>query len=99
MAKINMNTEDYLNVAQQLKEASGNYTELYTRLLNEAKSMGDAYNAPDNLVFVEQINGFCDDLKAMADKLIQMSEIINKERQNMLDRSDMNATQARKLTN
>jgi uncharacterized protein YukE len=61
--------------------------------------MGSAWEVEDNLAFVDQINGFNDDLKSMADKLQTASQALETQRTNYAQMQDSNTAQVRRLTN
>ena len=91
--------EDMAKAAQKLQSLSDSYTEIYTKLMQDANTMGSAWEGADNLAFVEQINGFTDKLKAMAEKLSIASQSLDKQRANYIARQDSNITQVKKLVN
>lgn len=91
--------EDMAKASQKLQELSETYTEIYSQLLQEANTMGSAWEGADNLAFVEQINGFTEELKAMASKLSLASLALDKQRANYVARQDDNITQVKKLVN
>jgi len=91
--------EDMAKASQKLQTASETYTEIYSQLMQEASTMGSAWEGADNLAFVEQINGFTEELKAMAAKLSAASQALDKQRANYVARQDNNITQVKKLTN
>lgn len=91
--------EDMQQAANKLKELSESYTEIYTQLLQEANTMGSAWDGADNLAFVEQINGFTEELKAMADKVRTFAEIIEKEKQNYVGNQEHNIREVKKFAN
>ena len=68
--------DDMAKASKRLQALSETYTEIYTQLLQEANTMGTAWEGADNLAFVEQINGFTEELKAMAAKLMTASEAL-----------------------
>ena len=78
---------------------SEEYTTVYQRLLNAASTMGNAWNAADNLAFVEQINGFCEELKAMAMHLEQAAEALTTQAKNYETVRDNNQTNVKQLAN
>jgi uncharacterized protein YukE len=90
---------DLGRASKRLLQLSETYTEIYTQLLQEANTMGAAWEGADNLAFVAQINGFTDELKAMAAKLVTASEALEKQRANYVARQDDNITQVKKLVN
>ena len=85
--------------AQKFSRLSQDYTAVYTRLLNAAQTMGDAWNAADNLAFVEQLNGFCEELKTMANHLEQDSQTLNQQATNYETVRDNNAAGVKQLMN
>lgn len=91
--------EAMAKTSQKLKELSDTYTEIYNQLLQKADTMGSAWEGADNLAFVEQINGFTEELKMMATKLSTASEAIEQQRANYVARQDNNITEVKKLTN
>ena len=74
--------EDIAKASQRLQSLSETYTEIFTQLMQEANTMGSAWEGPDNLAFVDQINGFTEELKAMAAKLSTASQALDKQRVN-----------------
>lgn len=91
--------EEMAKASQKLQALSETYTEIYTQLLQEANTMGTAWEGADNLAFVEQINGLTDKLKAMATKLSTASQAIDKQRANYVARQDNNIAAVKKLAN
>lgn len=91
--------EEMAKASQKLQALSETYTEIYTQLLQEANTMGTAWEGADNLAFVEQINGLTDKLKAMATKLSVASQAIDKQRGNYVARQDNNIAAVKKLAN
>ena len=91
--------DDMAKASQKLQSLSETYTEIYTQLMQKAGTMGAAWEGADNLAFVEQINGFTEELKAMAAKLSTASQALDKQRANYVARQDNNITQVKKLVN
>ena len=85
--------------ANKLNELSSEYTTVYNALLNAARTMGEAWNSADNLAFVDQINGFCEDLKAMADHLVQSAQAMDLQAKNYETARDNNVTSVKQLAN
>ena len=83
----------------KLAEMSKNYTDISTQLMDKAQTMGAAWDAEDNLSFVSQITGFCDDMKNMAAKLQTVSETLKQMSDNYKTHMDDNISQVRKLAN
>lgn len=91
--------EDMAKASEKLEALSASYTEIYKQLLQEANTMGTAWEGADNLAFVEQINGFTEELRSMADKLSTASRALEQQRANYVARQDNNISQAKKLVN
>ena len=91
--------DDMAKAAQRLQTLSESYTEIYTQLMQIANTMGTAWDGADNLAFVEQINGFTEDLSTMAAKLSTASQALDKQRANYVARQDHNIAQVKKLAN
>lgn len=91
--------EEMAKAAKKLQDASINYAEISGKLMNAASTMGAAWEGADNVAFVEQITGFSDDLKNMADKLSVAGEALDKQKENYVQRQNDNATQVKKLAN
>lgn len=85
--------------ADRFTQLAGEYTEVSSRLLNTASTMGEAWKAADNLAFVDQINGFCDDLQAMAAHLNQASQALTQQARNYETTRDNNTSSVRTLAN
>ena len=85
--------------SQKFTQLSGDYTSVYNRLINTASTMGEAWKAADNLAFVEQITGFCDDLKAMAAHLDQAAQALEQQAVNYETTRDNNVAGVRRLAN
>lgn len=87
------------DAATKLSDISGNYTEISNQLMEKAQTMGTAWDAEDNLAFVAQISGFCEELKAMASKLMTASETVAQQSANYKTHCEDNIAQVKKLTN
>ena len=85
--------------SQKFSQLAGDYTSVYNRLINCASTMGEAWKSADNLAFVEQINGFCDDLKAMSDHLEQAAKALKQQAVNYETTRDNNITGVKQLAN
>jgi WXG100 family type VII secretion target len=97
--KIVVDPEELKAVATKLEAFSGDYTDLYTNLMNVASTMGEAWQATDNLAFVEQITGFNDELKAMAERLLECSMALNQQAKNYDEVRNGNVTSVKQLAN
>lgn len=96
---IRVTPEELEKASQKLIEVSETYTGIYTQLFLQAGTMAEAWEGQDNLAFVDQINTFCEELKAMAQKLTNASQALLTQKTNYATRQETNMTQIRKLTN
>jgi len=85
--------------ATKLSSISETYTAIYKQLMQQAQTMGAAWEGADNLAFVEQISGFCEELKNMALKIETVSSTLKTQAKNYSDRQQDNIVQVKKLTN
>ena len=91
--------DEMAKASQKLQTLSETYTEIYTQLMQEANTMGTAWEGADNLAFVEQITGFTEELKAMAAKLSLASQALEKQKSNYVSQQENNITEVKKLAN
>jgi len=85
--------------SQKFMQLAGDYTSVYNRLLNTASTMGEAWKAADNLAFVDQINGLCEELKAMTDHLEQAAKALEQQAKNYETTRDNNIAGVKQLAN
>ena len=97
--RIVVTPEELGKAAEKLMDISDGYTQIYTQLFQVAGTMGEAWSGEDNLAFVDQIPGFCEERKTMADKLRSNAEALKVQQANYENRQQDNITQVRKLTN
>lgn len=98
-ANFTVTTGELGKASKKLEELSTSYEQVYKKLIQQAETMGKAYEAPDNLDFVAQIKGFCEELAAMATKLKTGSETLNTQKTNYETQSQNNSAAVKKLTN
>lgn len=97
--KLVVDPVELRKASQKFAQLSEDYHAVYTRLINTASTMGEAWKAADNLAYVDQINGFCDDLKSMTDRLQLSSKVLEQQAANYEKTRDHNVTEVRKLKN
>jgi len=85
--------------SQKFIKLADDYTTVYNRLINAANTMGEAWKAADNLAFVDQINGFCEELKAMTEHLQQASKTLEQQAVNYETTRDNNVVGVKQLVN
>ena len=96
---IRVTPEELGTASKKLTEISGTYTEIYQQLLGEAEGMGQAWQGDDNLAFVNRINGFLEELQAMAKKIESAGATLEAQRVNYVNRQQANIDAVNKLTN
>ena len=100
MAKrIRVTPEELQAASGQLAEFSATYTDIYSQLMQQANTMGQAWEGEDNQSFVNQINGFTEELKNMAQKLQTASEALKSQANNYAQRQQANVAAVQQLTN
>ena len=87
------------NVAGQLEELSQTYSNYAKQLMQDANTMGDAWQGEDNQAFVAQITGFTEELDLMARKLMTGSEALKTQATNYEQRQDAITSAAKSLAN
>lgn len=97
--KIRVTPSELEAASKKLTSISESYTGIYNQLMQQAQTMGAAWEGADNLAFVEQISGFCEELKSMATKLENASAALHTQAQNYESRQNDNIAQVKKLTN
>lgn len=98
-SRIRVSPAELESASKKIAAIAEEYTSIYTQLMQQAQTMGSAWEGADNLAFVEQISGFCEELKSMTTKLETASTALNTQAQNYIGRQDDNVAQVRKLTN
>ncbi|MCL2082882.1 MAG: WXG100 family type VII secretion target [Oscillospiraceae bacterium] len=97
--KLVVDPPELQKASDKFTQLSGDYSDVYNRLMNTARTMGEAWKAADNLAFVDQITGFCDKLKAMTDHLEQAAQALAQQKKNYEDTRDGNVTGVKTLAN
>lgn len=97
--KLVVDTPEMHKASQKLTQLSEEYKTLYSRLLNTASTMGEAWKSPDNLAFVDQINGFCEELQAMTRHIEQAGQTLEQQALNYETTCENNVAGVKKLVN
>lgn len=97
--KFTVDPPELHKASQKFTELAGEYSTIYGRLMNTASTMGDAWKAADNLAYVEQINGFCEELKLMTTHLEQAAQALTQQATNYEAARDNNIASVKKLQN
>ncbi len=85
--------------AERINSIAQDYDQMYRSLMDTASTMGEAWNAADNLRFVEQIKGFCEELKAMTEHLQQAASALDQQATNYETVREGNIAGVAKLAN
>ncbi len=85
--------------SKTLSSLSGKYSGIAAQMMQKADNMGNAWDSEDNKAFVAQIDGFCEDLRQMSQKLQSASEMLALQYQNYENRKNDNIAQVKKLAN
>lgn len=97
--KLVVDTDEMHSVSQKLTQLSEEYSTLYSSLVQKASTMGDAWKAPDNIAYVDQIQGFLDDLQAMTKHIEQSAQALEQQAVNYETVCENNVTGVKKLVN
>lgn len=97
--KLMVDPPELHKASSKFTQLADDYRNVYTRLLNTASTMGEAWKAADNLAYVDQINGFCEELKAMTDHLEQAAKALEQQAANYEGTRDNNVTGVKQLAN
>lgn len=96
---IIVNPQDLDTASQKMMELSETYTNISRQLMQNASNMGSAWDGEDNMAFVEQINGFCEELKIMAERLDTAGQALKLQKENYEAIQVNNIQQVKKLVN
>ena len=95
---ISVETEQLKNAGVKLNEYANSFEEIYKNLLQQAETMGEAWQADDNLAYVEKIKHLTTRLNQMVEKLKNSGDVLTKQAQNYEDRKNNNIAQVSKLS-
>lgn len=85
--------------SDRMSELSQTYSSISKQLMNNASTMGEAWQGEDNLAFVNQVSGFAEDLQNMAQKLQQGAEILMQQANNYTNRQESIISATKGLAN
>ncbi len=95
---IQVEPQELRNAATKVSGYADTFEEIYKSLLQQASSMGEAYQSTDNEAFVEKINGIATNLNQMVEKLRAGSDNLTAQAQNYEDRRQDNINQVNSLS-
>lgn len=85
------------STAKELETLSKSYSSIGKQLIQNASTMGTAWEGADNQAYVKKISGITKELEAMASKLLTASRALDQEAQNYINRQDANVSGAGRL--
>lgn len=97
--QFSVNTENMRTTAAQIRAYAQEYESIANKLMQTAQQVGSVYQSTDAQVFLAQIQGCHNDLKAMVAKLNLVSQTLEQQKKNYEKVSAHNSQQARKLGN
>jgi len=96
---IRVTPEELEKASNKLDGHSTTYKQIAQQLMQEAGTMGTAWEGEDNVAFVNQITGFTEELEQMAAKLKTASEALKSQQTKYKTRQEDNIAQVKQLTN
>lgn len=100
MAKIIEVTPEQLETtAGRIEGLAADYKTQYEKLYTETSNMASSWSGKDNTAFINQIDGFKDDLTKMHSLMTRYAEYLRKTAKAYRETQDAVASEARKLVN
>ena len=94
---IKFDTQAIRSTASFLRQKSEEYVSVYTKLKSTAENMGSTWDDETNLQYVSKIQGCCNDLKAMAEKLLASAQLLEQQGANYEALIESNNASVKKL--
>ena len=95
---LSVETQTLKEGARKISNYADTFENIYKSLLQQAESMGDAYQGDENTTYVEKIKELSTNLNAMTEHLRTASTTLNTQAQNYEDRKNDNIAQIGKLS-
>ena len=95
---ISVEPQQLRNASTKIDEYAETFEEIYKNLLQQAGTMGEAWQGDDNLAYVEKINNLTTKLNQMVEKLRSASDTLTSQAQNYEDRRTDNINQVANLS-
>ena len=95
---ITVEPQQLKDAATKINEYADSFEQIYKSLLQQAGTMGEAWQGDDNLAYVEKINNLSTKLNQMVEKLRSSSDTLNSQAQNYDDRRSNNISQVANLS-
>ena len=100
MARVIEVTPDQLDLtAGTIENLAADYQAQYNALYNETNAMASSWQGKDNIAYINQINGFEDDLAKMHDLMIAYADYLRKTAKAYRDTQNAIEDAAKKLAN
>ncbi len=100
MAKTILVTPEQLETAAgKIESMATDYKTQYNQLYSETNAMRSTWDGKDNVAFVDQIEGFKDDLEKMYNHMQEYVEFLRKSASAYRTTQDAVVAEARKLKN
>ena len=94
---ITVEPQQLKDASTKLNEYANSFETIYKNLLQQAQTMGDAWQGQDNLAYVEKIKGITTRLSGMTEKLRNASQTLERQATNYIDRRTDNIQQVANL--
>lgn len=100
MAKIIEVTPEQLETtAGRIDGLAADYKTQYEKLYSETSAMANTWSGKDNVAFINQIDGFKDDLQKMHTEMCNYADYLKQTAKAYRNTQDNIVTEARKLAN
>ena len=96
---IQVTPEQLESTAGRIENLAADYKSQYDQLYSETNAMASTWSGKDNVAFVNQIDGFKDDLAKMHNLMINYADFLRKSAKAYRDTQDNVVSEARKLVN
>lgn len=96
---IKVSPDEVRDIAEQIIGKAGEYKDTYTALYSKAEEMKAQWSGTDNTAYINQINGFKDDLEKMYALMNDYADYLKKAAQTYEETQTSIAQQAAKLQN
>lgn len=87
------------STAAQIENQAADYEQIFNQLFSEVNALGSAWQGKDNQVYVQQIEGFRDDLQQMAQLMRDYAEFLKTSAKTYRDTQESVANSAKTLAN
>ena len=100
MAKTIEVTPDLLDsAAGKIDSLAADYQSQYNNLYSETSAMASTWSGKDNVAYINQIEGYKDDFKAMHKLMLDYSDFLKKSAKSYRDTQNTVVAEAKKLVN